>query len=56
MRPHDHVQPCTNTTCYRVKDVDYTVWMWIEENVLIEENLIEGLQRKEAQELITCPV
>jgi site-specific DNA recombinase len=49
MRPHDFTVSCTNRTCYHVQDVDYTVWTWIDENVLIEENLREGLARKAAQ-------
>ncbi len=49
MQPHDFVQNCTNTTCYHVADVDFTVWKWVDENVLLEDNLREGLERNEAQ-------
>jgi DNA repair exonuclease SbcCD ATPase subunit len=47
MRPDDFVTVCTHTTCYHVAGVDYTVWAWIEDQVLNEQNLMEGLQRKE---------
>jgi site-specific DNA recombinase len=42
---HDIVTPC-NSGSYNVRDVDYTVWSWIAENVLDEDTLRTGIERK----------
>lgn len=47
MHPHDAVGRCTNGS-FRVRDTDYAVWAWIQEHVLTEENLLEGIRHKEA--------
>jgi DNA invertase Pin-like site-specific DNA recombinase len=43
MHPHDAVEVCANGS-FRVRDTDHTVWAWLEEHVLTEENLLEGIQ------------
>jgi site-specific DNA recombinase len=42
---HDILKPC-DSKMYQASDVDYTVWRWIEENVLGEDNLRMGIERK----------
>lgn len=42
---HDVTKPC-KTGAYNVRDVDYTVWTWIAENVLDEGTLRTGIERK----------
>jgi site-specific DNA recombinase len=42
---HDVTKPC-NTGAFKVKDVDYTVWLWICEHVLNEEVLRDGIEQK----------
>lgn len=42
---HDVTTPC-NSRGYNVRDVDYTVWQWIAENVLDEDTLRIGIERK----------
>jgi len=42
---HDVTAPCDSRS-YNVRDVDFTVWQWIVENVLDEDTLRIGIERK----------
>jgi site-specific DNA recombinase len=47
IRKHDRLKPC-NIKQFNALNVEYTVWKWIEEHVLDEENLKQGIARKQA--------
>jgi site-specific DNA recombinase len=49
IRKRDRITPChVQKPNYNATNVEYTAWHWIEENVLHEENLREGIAAKNA--------
>ncbi len=47
IRKRDRLHPC-DARQFNANDVEYTIWQWLESNVLHEDNLLAGIQTKNA--------